>query len=175
MFCFNVRKRIAEAVNSGGAFTERVVKHMRSCPACRAYMEEQSRIRQKLTVPRDAGEEFPPFLHGRIMNALEVQATPVRHRRLITIASGICVLLTVGIGLFGLQNREVTYSQDWGSFQTLENGATQVGQLVSEGPDVLSQPLDSEMQLLEEDLLIVADRLDDFIDLALSIAPEKNG
>jgi anti-sigma factor RsiW len=61
-----------------------VARHLATCPACKSLAVKEDRLIQRLR--REAGKDrdpIPPFLHGKIVAALdrEEKAAPVRQRR----------------------------------------------------------------------------------------------
>ncbi len=180
MFCFIVRKKISDSYGPGRALSEPVEKHVQECADCRTFMQ-QNEVLQKTLASADRSEkELPPFLHRRVMHALESETQPatIRLSKRIAVAAGAVVVA----GLFALQalhldqdSSTATAEDDWGSLQPLETGVVQAEKIISGNPDVLVQPLSTELQLLEEDLMAVAEKLDSYLNGAVlaMISPEN--
>jgi hypothetical protein len=180
MFCFHVRKRISASMDDGRALSERAVLHTQQCSKCAQFLEQQSQIKQKLCNTSGASGELPSFLHGKVMNAVRSEGRQcVCGRRLLAYAGAACLLLAVGLSISRVSETGAVsgYAQvdDWEGFQSLETNFLQMEQLISGGPDLLTQSLDSEIRLLEEDILAVAEKLEGFIGMALLGAPEESG
>lgn len=167
MFCFIARKKISDSFGGGGALTPRVDKHVQSCAGCQGFLQQNQRLNATLDSEEPLETDLPPFFHRRMMHVLESEGKPAVIQRGLSVRAVVvaCAGLVIGLGLLLHQawqgNNAAELSEvERDSFRSLESGVEQVGQLVGNAPDVLTQPLAAEMQLLQEDLLTVAEKLD---------------
>jgi hypothetical protein len=174
--------KVSASVGRGVAPSGRTERHLRQCAACRQYLQQTERMHKVLGSSDRTESALPAFVHGRIMNALELERKPVasQHQLRIRVAGAMAVLALAGIGVWGLRpvHAPVVADEDggWGNLQPLGAGALQMEKWISQGPGVLTQPLSSEIQCLEQDLMAVAERIDSFLNGALFAAlPSENG
>jgi hypothetical protein len=166
MLCFIARKKISDACDGGKALPERIEKHIQKCDGCSSCFHQHQMIHDTLAAAKPPSTVFPPFLHRRILHALASE----KPRSLAW--SGLYIRTACAAAVIGLSlllhaawrgNHDASLAaadEEWGSFQSLETSALQLEQLIREGPEVLAQPLGTEMLLLREDLLTVAEKID---------------
>ncbi|MBM3834712.1 MAG: hypothetical protein FJ403_15860 [Verrucomicrobia bacterium] len=70
--CWLFKQEISHQLDFNSPLPERVQKHLRQCPSCRAFHESQVQIAEQLiaTAPRHL-KTPSPFLHGKIMAAID--------------------------------------------------------------------------------------------------------
>lgn len=184
MFCFIVRKKISDTHGQGRRLPRRIKKHVKNCTGCQQFLQQNQQLSATLGLTDHPGADLPPFLHRRVMHALKSEQPAPSWKWLFARTAVVaCTFVVIGLGLFlpnallDNQGQALAESKsDWGSLQLLEAGVMQAEKIISGSPDVLVQPLSTEIQYLEEDLMAVAEKLDSILNGSVfSIISQGNG
>ncbi|MSU20694.1 MAG: hypothetical protein EXS30_04795 [Pedosphaera sp.] len=167
IFCWIYKQVIAHSLDANRALPERIQSHVRSCPECRGFQESEIRLTERLIGHAARHSETPPpFLHGKIVAALDQDSRRGEAERsgfrpgwsAALVSLSLVLISALAVHLFQPARiaSELDHSPETQAVSTTDESLRSVVKL----PDVemlrvwsqnLDQPLETELQSVVHD------------------------